>query len=77
MPINEPASAAPQTRPLLENQYSDTWMCEAIKACQAADQLVHNPHQELTLYLSLPLEEVNDIVAWWGVSSLIDLFICY
>jgi hypothetical protein len=54
MPINEPALAAPRTRPLLENWYSDAWMHEAIKAHQAADQLACNPHQELTLYLSLP-----------------------
>ncbi|KAG1843079.1 ribonuclease H-like domain-containing protein [Suillus tomentosus] len=66
-PVDEPA---PPTRPSLENQYGDAWMREAIKARQAADQLAHNPRQELTVYLSSPLEEANDVVAWWGLHSL-------
>jgi hypothetical protein len=52
-------------------------MHKAIKTRQATDQHAHNPRQELTLYLSLPLEEADNIVAWWGVSNLIDLSICY
>ncbi|KAG2034611.1 ribonuclease H-like domain-containing protein [Suillus americanus] len=58
-PAKEPA---PPTRPLHENQYSDAWMREAIKTHQAADQCAHNPHQELTMYLSLPLEEADNIL---------------
>lgn len=46
-------------------------MREAIKTRQAADQRAHNPHQELTMYLSSPLEQADNIVAWWGVSNLI------
>jgi hAT family C-terminal dimerisation region len=67
MPVDEPA---PPTRPSLENRYSNAWMRKAIKAHQAADQLACNPHQELTVYLSSPLEEANDVVAWWGLHSL-------
>jgi len=60
-----------QQDPCMKNWYSDAWMHEAIKTRQATDQRAHNPHQELTMYLSLPLEEADNIVAWWGVSNLI------
>ncbi|KAG1800074.1 uncharacterized protein BJ212DRAFT_1488077 [Suillus subaureus] len=55
------------TRPSHKNQYGDDWMHKAIKTCQEMDYLTHNPQQELNMYLSLPLEETDDIVAWWGV----------
>jgi hypothetical protein len=44
-------------------------MRNAIMARQAADQRAHDPHQELTSYLTSPLEETDDVVAWWGVST--------
>jgi hypothetical protein len=28
-----------------------------------------DPHQELSAYLTSPLEETDDVVAWWGVSQ--------
>jgi hypothetical protein len=60
-----------QQDPCMKIWYSDVWMHEAIKTHQATDQCAHNPHQELTMYLSLTLEEADNIVAWWGVSNLI------
>jgi hypothetical protein len=69
--------SAPPTRPSHENRYGGAWMREAIKARQAADQLAHNPRQELAMYLSSPLEEADDIVAWWGVSNVFDSFFLY
>lgn len=49
-------------------QYSKSWMHNAIMARQATEYHMHNHYHELTLYLNLPLEETNDIVAWWRVS---------
>ena len=44
-------------------------MWEAIKSHLASDVVSHSPHQELQDYLATPLEEVDGVVAWWGVSE--------
>jgi hypothetical protein len=42
-------------------------MQAAVMARQAADQAATSTREELRLYLKAPLEQVDDIVAWWGV----------
>ena len=44
-------------------------MQEAIKSRLANDVVSRNPRQELQDYLATPLEEVDNVVAWWGVSE--------
>jgi hypothetical protein len=46
-------------------------MCDAIKACVSHDATHQQPHQELEDYLAAPLEDVENVVVWWGVSSLL------
>lgn len=43
-------------------------MRDAVKAQIADDATSRRPHQELDDYLAAPLEDVNDVVSWWGVS---------
>ena len=49
--------------------YGHSWMHETIKSRLASDVVSRNPRQELQDYLTAPLEEVDDVVAWWGVSN--------
>ena len=49
--------------------YGHSWMRETIKSRLASDVVSRNPRQELQDYLTAPLEEVDDVVAWWGVSN--------
>ncbi|KAF7372391.1 HAT dimerization [Mycena venus] len=37
-----------------------------ILARKQQDASVNDPRQELKAYLNSPLEEVDDVVAWWG-----------
>ena len=55
------------------SQYGHAYMCAAIKSCQTSDSAKQDPCQELIAYLSAPVEEVEDVVAWWGVSFNIHL----
>ncbi|KAG1895696.1 uncharacterized protein F5891DRAFT_1193860 [Suillus fuscotomentosus] len=57
-------TAMSTTKP--SNQYGESWMRDAIMARQAADHHAYNPHQELSAYLTSPLEETDNVVAWWG-----------
>jgi len=47
-------------------------MRSTILARQSSEQHLVDPHQELSMYLASPLEEVGDVVNWWGVSHLIN-----
>ena len=49
------------------NGYS--WIQEAIKSCLVSDVVSYSPCQELQDYLVTPLEVINNVVAWWGVSE--------
>jgi hypothetical protein len=49
-------------------QYGQSWMRATVQAHKAQDRASSNPHEELRLYLEAPLELVDDVVAWWGVS---------
>ena len=42
-------------------------MRETIKARLASDIVSRSPRQELQDYLAAPLEDVDDVVSWWGV----------
>ncbi|KAG1893833.1 uncharacterized protein F5891DRAFT_985469 [Suillus fuscotomentosus] len=57
--------------PPSEACYRDTWMREAITARQNNNaNHAHNPCNELTAYLTSPLDKVVDIVVWWGYPTL-------
>jgi hypothetical protein len=43
-------------------------MRATVQAHKAQDRASSNPREELRLYLEAPLELVDDVVAWWGVS---------
>ena len=49
-------------------QYGQSWMQATVQAHKAQDQASSNPREELRLYLEAPLEPVDDVVAWWGIS---------
>ena len=53
-----------------EGTYKHSWMRNTIKSCLATDAASQAPYQELIDYLAAPLEDVNDMVAWWGVSII-------
>ncbi|KAG1805105.1 uncharacterized protein HD556DRAFT_1437268 [Suillus plorans] len=69
-PTTNEQSAPPTRAASVRKHYGDDWMCEAIRTRKTSDHLTHNPRQELNMYLSSPLEETDDIVAWWGLHSL-------
>lgn len=70
----EPAAVAPS---LLARQgsYGHSWMRDAVKTRVANDTANRRPHQELDEYLAAPLEDVENIVAWWGVSFFASCFL--
>jgi hypothetical protein len=47
--------------------YGHSWMHDAIKSRVASDAVGRSPRQELKDYLAAPLEDVDDVIAWWGV----------
>ena len=53
-------------------QYGRSWMLAAIQAHQVSDRAQLNPRSELTAYLKSPLEQIDDVVGWWGVSIYIE-----
>jgi hypothetical protein len=53
-------------------QYGYSYMQAAVLTRQAADRASTSPRKELQMYLEAPLVDVEDIVAWWGVSSSIN-----
>jgi hypothetical protein len=57
--------------PSSENvQYGHSWMRATVQARKAQDRRTSNPREELGQYLAAPLEDVKNIVGWWGVSSV-------
>jgi hypothetical protein len=38
---------------------------------KAQDRMANNPRKELEQYLAAPLEDVDDIIRWWGVSCFL------
>lgn len=51
-----------------EGSYGHSWMRDAVKSRLATDAANQSPRQELADYLAAPLENVDNPVAWWGVS---------
>ena len=48
--------------------YGHSWMRDAVKSRITSDAVGRSSHQELQDYLTSPLKDVDDVVAWWGVS---------
>jgi hypothetical protein len=46
-------------------------MRASVRSRQEAERVSSGPRDELKRYLESPLEEVNNVVAWWGVSTYI------
>jgi hypothetical protein len=42
-------------------------MRASVRSRQEAERVGLGPRDELKRYLDSPLEEVNDVVGWWGV----------
>ena len=49
-------------------------MRNAIKSRLATDAARRDPRQELLDYLAAPLEDIDDVVAWWGVRTILFVF---
>ena len=60
--------------PLITNAassaYGAAWMRDSIKARKATDSSKIDPLEELNSYLKAPLEDVEDIIGWWGVRCI-------
>jgi hypothetical protein len=57
--------------------YGHSWMQASVKARKDQDSAKNNPREELNAYLMAPLEEqVDDVIAWWGVSAVWLELIC-
>ena len=56
------------TRPS-NGQYSSSWMRTAVQFHHDAEHSVSEPHDELKRYIESPLEDVENVVIWWGVSD--------
>ena len=58
-------------------QYGHAWMRASVMEQKAQEMSNTNPREELNCYLNGPLEEhVDDVVAWWGVSTILSLILC-
>jgi hypothetical protein len=57
------------TDPAKKVQYGHSWTRATVEVQRAQDCAGRNPHEELDQYLAAPLEDVDDVVRWWGVST--------
>lgn len=57
-----------------QGSYGHNWMRNSVKSRIVNDTATRRPRQELEDYLDAPLEDVDNVVAWWGV-CLIVLFV--
>lgn len=48
-------------------QYGNSWMRKILQSRQACDHSTENSRKELRMYLESPLENVENVMAWWGV----------
>lgn len=55
--------------PESNRQYGYSWMRASVRGRHNAERAGLGPRDELTRYLESPLEEVDNVVAWWGVSD--------
>ena len=49
------------------SQYGHSWMRSAVQSCHNAERTSSRPHDELKWYMESPLEDVADVIVWWGV----------
>ncbi|KIK43880.1 hypothetical protein CY34DRAFT_803305 [Suillus luteus UH-Slu-Lm8-n1] len=71
--VSLPVKSSPvSTVPSLSRQgsYGQSWMRDAIKARVSHDTARQRPRRELEDYLAAPLEDVENVVAWWGHHSI-------
>jgi hypothetical protein len=75
-PSQAPAEPSVTAPPSLARQgsYGHNWMRSSVKSRVVNDATTRRPRQELEDYLDAPLEDVNNVVAWWGV-RLVILFV--
>ncbi|KAG2036130.1 hypothetical protein BDR03DRAFT_983239 [Suillus americanus] len=66
-PISAPADADIEQVPPGQAQYGCSWVLAAVQACQASDRTQLRPCAELMAYLQSPLEQMEDVVGWWGL----------
>lgn len=66
-PAAEPAAPTP-TALSRQGSYGHSWMRDAVKSRVTYDTAGRRPCQELDDYLAAALEDVDNVVAWWGVS---------
>ena len=50
-------------------QYGSSWMRAAVRFRHDAERSVSEPCDELKQYIESPLEDVENVVTWWGVSD--------
>ncbi|KAG1767593.1 hypothetical protein EV702DRAFT_1282555 [Suillus placidus] len=65
-PISAPVDADIEQAPPGQAQYGCSWVLAAVQARQASDCTQLRPHAKLTAYLQSPLEQMEDVVGWWG-----------
>ena len=70
MPASTQSNNAEAQAPSSDGQYGRTWMLAAVKKRQELDRAQLSPHAELQAYLKSPLELIDDVVGWWGVSFI-------
>ena len=50
-------------------QYGYSYMRAAVQSRQVTERSSANPRNELEKYINGALEDVENVVAWWGVSD--------
>ena len=50
-------------------QYGSSWMRAVVWFRHDAEHSVLEPRDELKWYIESPLEDVENVVTWWGVSD--------
>ena len=50
-------------------QYGHSWMRAVVQSRHDAEHTSSEPRDELKRYINSPLEDVVNVVAWWGVSD--------
>jgi len=69
-PTADVAAVAPaQNAPTAPVQCGNSWIRAKVQACKNKDIATVNPRDELNAYLKAPLQNVANVVAWWGHHS--------
>ncbi|KIL54454.1 hypothetical protein M378DRAFT_92506 [Amanita muscaria Koide BX008] len=69
--VNPDGCRTTDDKPRLYGQYGYSWMRASVRSRQEAEHVSSSsgPRDELKRYLDGPLEEVDNVVAWWGHHS--------